>query len=173
MPAPSSDWRWPRPAAPSPRPLRAAIYRVTDPSGAVIHAGKDEFARGLALLRTASRFAMRASSARFRSTRFGDISGPFRLWRITNGAVTTIGEMSAGDVERTQSEDWRMTQPERYTLADDLDISRIVTGLWQVADMERGGTLLDPQVKHPRRCWNMRAPASIASTWRTITAAPK
>ena len=39
-----------------------------------------------------------------------------------------------------------MKQPERYALADDLDISRIVTGLWQVADMERGGTLLDPQI---------------------------
>jgi aryl-alcohol dehydrogenase-like predicted oxidoreductase/enamine deaminase RidA (YjgF/YER057c/UK114 family) len=38
-----------------------------------------------------------------------------------------------------------MTQPERCTVADDLDISRIVTGLWQVADMERGGTPLDPQ----------------------------
>jgi len=36
-------------------------------------------------------------------------------------------------------------QPERCRLADDLEISRIVTGLWQVADMERGGTPLDPQ----------------------------
>jgi aryl-alcohol dehydrogenase-like predicted oxidoreductase/enamine deaminase RidA (YjgF/YER057c/UK114 family) len=36
--------------------------------------------------------------------------------------------------------------PERYRLSDDLDISRIVTGLWQVADMERQGTLLDPQL---------------------------
>jgi aryl-alcohol dehydrogenase-like predicted oxidoreductase/enamine deaminase RidA (YjgF/YER057c/UK114 family) len=36
-------------------------------------------------------------------------------------------------------------RPERYRLADDLEISRIVTGLWQVADMERGGTVLDPQ----------------------------
>jgi aryl-alcohol dehydrogenase-like predicted oxidoreductase/enamine deaminase RidA (YjgF/YER057c/UK114 family) len=36
-------------------------------------------------------------------------------------------------------------QPERYALAQDLEISRVVTGLWQVADMERGGTLLDPQ----------------------------
>ncbi len=33
--------------------------------------------------------------------------------------------------------------PERYSLAADLNISRIVTGLWQVADMERGGTMLD------------------------------
>ena len=34
---------------------------------------------------------------------------------------------------------------QRVTIGSDLDISRIVTGLWQVADMERGGTRLDPQ----------------------------
>jgi aryl-alcohol dehydrogenase-like predicted oxidoreductase/enamine deaminase RidA (YjgF/YER057c/UK114 family) len=38
------------------------------------------------------------------------------------------------------------TAPERYSLAADLNISRIVTGLWQVADMERGGTLLDREM---------------------------
>ncbi len=36
--------------------------------------------------------------------------------------------------------------PTRYRLAADLEISRLVTGLWQVADQERGGTLLDPQI---------------------------
>jgi aryl-alcohol dehydrogenase-like predicted oxidoreductase/enamine deaminase RidA (YjgF/YER057c/UK114 family) len=36
--------------------------------------------------------------------------------------------------------------PERYRLAEDLEISRIVTGLWQVADMERGGAPLDPEL---------------------------
>jgi aryl-alcohol dehydrogenase-like predicted oxidoreductase/enamine deaminase RidA (YjgF/YER057c/UK114 family) len=33
---------------------------------------------------------------------------------------------------------------ERIHLAPDLEISRVITGLWQVADMERGGTPLDP-----------------------------
>ncbi|MEZ5863891.1 MAG: aldo/keto reductase [Geminicoccaceae bacterium] len=38
------------------------------------------------------------------------------------------------------------TRPERYRLAPDLEISRIVTGLWQVADMERqAGRPLDPE----------------------------
>lgn len=36
------------------------------------------------------------------------------------------------------------SRPERSLLAPGLEISRIVTGLWQVADMERGGQLLDP-----------------------------
>jgi aryl-alcohol dehydrogenase-like predicted oxidoreductase/enamine deaminase RidA (YjgF/YER057c/UK114 family) len=35
-------------------------------------------------------------------------------------------------------------RPERTALAPGLEISRIVTGLWQVADMERGGKSLDP-----------------------------
>ena len=33
--------------------------------------------------------------------------------------------------------------PDRIALAPELDIPRIVSGLWQVADMERGGKLLD------------------------------
>jgi len=32
----------------------------------------------------------------------------------------------------------------RHLLADDLEISRILTGLWQVADIEKGGTKIDP-----------------------------
>ncbi len=36
-------------------------------------------------------------------------------------------------------------RPERIELAPGLNIPRMVTGLWQVADQERGGTLLDPQ----------------------------
>lgn len=35
-------------------------------------------------------------------------------------------------------------RPERALLAPGLEIARLVTGLWQVADMERGGVLLDP-----------------------------
>ena len=42
--------------------------------------------------------------------------------------------------------------PDRTDLASGLNISRIVTGLWQVADMERGGKTLDPD----------RAAASLA-----------
>ncbi|SED69780.1 Predicted oxidoreductase [Rhizobiales bacterium GAS188] len=36
--------------------------------------------------------------------------------------------------------------PDRTLLAPGLEISRIVTGLWQVADMERDGQALDPQM---------------------------
>ena len=30
---------------------------------------------------------------------YGDITGPFRLWRIQKGEVTTVGEMSTADVD--------------------------------------------------------------------------
>lgn len=33
---------------------------------------------------------------------------------------------------------------ERYNLADDLSISRVLTGLWQIADIEKDGKSLDP-----------------------------
>src|SRR5581483_7587925 len=36
-----------------------------------------------------------------------------------------------------------MKRPDRIELAPGLEISRVVTGLWQVADMERGGKNLD------------------------------
>ena len=35
-------------------------------------------------------------------------------------------------------------RPERHELAPGLEISRVVTGLWQVADMEREAGPLDP-----------------------------
>jgi aryl-alcohol dehydrogenase-like predicted oxidoreductase/enamine deaminase RidA (YjgF/YER057c/UK114 family) len=35
--------------------------------------------------------------------------------------------------------------PDRIALGENLSISRLVCGLWQVADLEKGGTLLDPE----------------------------
>ena len=37
-----------------------------------------------------------------------------------------------------------MSQIETYQLTPDLKISRAITGLWQIADMEKEGNLLDP-----------------------------
>lgn len=36
------------------------------------------------------------------------------------------------------------TGPEQLKLTDDLKISRVLTGLWQIADMEKEGDLIDP-----------------------------
>jgi branched-chain amino acid transport system substrate-binding protein len=78
--------------------IRAAIFRVTDPQGIAIHAGRDEFSRGLALLREGKAIRYEGVIGPVAFDAFGDISGPFRLWRISGGAVTTIGEISAGEV---------------------------------------------------------------------------
>ena len=31
--------------------------------------------------------------------KYGDITGPFRLWKIVDGKVTTVGEMTKVDVD--------------------------------------------------------------------------
>lgn len=40
-------------------------------------------------------------------------------------------------------------QPDRFTLAPDLHISRLLVGLWQIADMEKSGQTLDPTALAP------------------------
>jgi branched-chain amino acid transport system substrate-binding protein len=78
--------------------IRAAIFKVTDPKGIAIYAGKDEFSRGLALLREGKAIRYQGVIGPVVFDNFGDISGPFRLWRISGGIVTTMGEMGADDV---------------------------------------------------------------------------
>ena len=56
-------------------------------------------------------------------------------------------------------------------LAPGLEISRIVTGLWQVADMERDGAPLDPRTGADALRAYARA-GFDTSTWPTTTAAP-
>ena len=34
---------------------------------------------------------------------YGDIAGPFRLWQIVDGVVTTVGEMSTDDIEAVKA----------------------------------------------------------------------
>jgi len=38
-----------------------------------------------------------------RFDQYGDITGPFRLWRIKDGEVTTVGEMSADVVGKIKA----------------------------------------------------------------------
>jgi branched-chain amino acid transport system substrate-binding protein len=78
--------------------IRAAVYRVTQPGGTVVHAGKEEFSRGLAVLRDGKPIRYEGVIGPVSFDASGDISGPFRLWRIVGGAVTTIGELSADEV---------------------------------------------------------------------------
>ena len=40
----------------------------------------------------------------------------------------------------------RPRRPDRRHLSDNLEICRVLTGLWQVADIEKDGEIIDPEV---------------------------
>jgi ABC-type branched-subunit amino acid transport system substrate-binding protein len=85
-------------ATPDPIAIRDAIFKVTDKSGEVIHAGKADFAKALGLLKDGKPIRYEGVIGPVSFDQYGDITGPFRLWKITDGKVTTVGEMSTDDV---------------------------------------------------------------------------
>ena len=86
-----------------PAAIKAAIPQVTAADGEPIHAGKDEFARALALIGEGKPIRYEGVIGPVGFDQWGDITGPFRLWRIQDGTVTTIGEMSAEEVAKIKA----------------------------------------------------------------------
>jgi branched-chain amino acid transport system substrate-binding protein len=84
--------------------IKDAIRKVLDPNGTVIHAGKDEFAKALQLIEEGKPIKYEGVIGPIQFDEYGDITGPFRLWRIQNGEVTTVGEMSTADVDAIKSQ---------------------------------------------------------------------
>ncbi len=78
--------------------IKAAIPQVVAEGGTPIHAGKDEFAKALQLIKDGKPVKYEGVIGPVSFDQYGDITGPFRLWKITNGEVTTVGEMSADEV---------------------------------------------------------------------------
>src|SRR5262249_27117838 len=83
--------------------IKAAIPEVVAEGGEKIFAGKDEFAKALALIKAGKPIKYEGVIGPVSFDKFGDITGPFRLWRIKDGQVTTVGEMSAADVDKIKS----------------------------------------------------------------------
>ena len=83
--------------------IRDSIRKVTEPGGEVVYASPQGFARALQLIREkkAVRYVGVIGGVQF--DRFGDIVGPFRTWRITNGEVVTVGQMSTDEVQAIQA----------------------------------------------------------------------
>jgi ABC-type branched-subunit amino acid transport system substrate-binding protein len=83
--------------------IRDAIRQVTKPGGEVVHAGPEGFARAMQLIRERKpvRYVGVIGAVEFDAN--GDITGPFRLWRIQNGEVTTTGQISAEEVQGVQA----------------------------------------------------------------------
>ena len=75
------------------------MYKAVDPAGTVIHAGKDEFAKALKLIADGKPIKYEGVIGPVEFDKYGDISGPFRLWQIVDGKVTTVGEMPQADVD--------------------------------------------------------------------------
>ena len=83
--------------------ITAAIRTVLDPNGTVIHAGRDEFAKALALIKDGKPIKYEGVIGPVAFDAYGDITGPFRLWRIQNGEVTTVGTMATADVDKVKA----------------------------------------------------------------------
>lgn len=85
--------------------IRDSIRRVTGPTpGAeVVHAGPEGFKRALQLIKEKKPVRYVGVIGAVEFDKNGDIVGPFRLWRLVNGEVTTVGQMSTEDVQAVQA----------------------------------------------------------------------
>lgn len=84
--------------------LPDALRKAVDPAGEPIHAGKDEFTKALKLIAEGKPIRYEGVIGPIDFDQYGDISGPFRLWQIVDGKVTTIGELTNADVEAAKAE---------------------------------------------------------------------
>ena len=78
--------------------LKDDIYRVVDPKGTAIYAGKEEFAKALGLIKEGKPIRYEGVIGPVSFDQYGDITGPFRLWKIADGKVATDGQLSMEDV---------------------------------------------------------------------------
>jgi ABC-type branched-subunit amino acid transport system substrate-binding protein len=83
--------------------IRDSIRKVTEPGGEVIHAGPQGFARALQLIKEKKPVRYVGVIGAVQFDKNGDIVGPFRTWRISNGEVVTVGQMSMEDVMAVQA----------------------------------------------------------------------
>ncbi|QRM34533.1 ABC transporter substrate-binding protein [Microvirga sp. VF16] len=79
--------------------IRDAIRKVTGSDGEAIHAGPEGFKKALQLIKEGKPVHYEGVIGPVTFDQYGDITGPFRLWRIQNGEVTTIGQMGVDEVD--------------------------------------------------------------------------
>jgi branched-chain amino acid transport system substrate-binding protein len=83
--------------------IKAAMPEVVAEGGTPIHAGKEEFAKALQLIKDGKPVKYEGVIGPVSFDTYGDITGPFRLWKISNGEVTTVGELSAEEVTKIKA----------------------------------------------------------------------
>lgn len=82
-----------------PAKIKDAITKVVDPAGTPIFAGKEEFAKALKLISEGKPIKYEGVIGPVSFDQYGDITGPFRLWKIKDGKVETTGEMTTEQVD--------------------------------------------------------------------------
>jgi branched-chain amino acid transport system substrate-binding protein len=83
--------------------IRDAVRKVTQPGGEVVHAGPAGFTRALELIKQKKPVRYVGVIGPVQFDKYGDIAGPFRTWKIANGEVVTVGQMSTEDVAAIQA----------------------------------------------------------------------
>jgi uncharacterized repeat protein (TIGR04076 family) len=86
-----------------PAAIRDSVRRVLDPKGTVVHAGAAEFRKARGLIKEGKPIRYVGVIGPVQFDRYGDITGPFRMWRIQNGEVKTVGEISAAEVDQLKA----------------------------------------------------------------------
>lgn len=84
--------------------IKAAIPEVVAQGGTPIYAGKAEFEKALKLIKEGKPIRYEGVIGPVNFDKYGDITGPMRLWRIKDGKVTTVGTMSADAVSKLKAE---------------------------------------------------------------------
>jgi ABC-type branched-subunit amino acid transport system substrate-binding protein len=82
-----------------PAKIKDAVSKVVDPAGTPIFAGKEEFAKALKLISEGKPIKYEGVIGPVSFDQYGDITGPFRLWKIKDGKVETTGEMTTEQVD--------------------------------------------------------------------------
>ena len=89
---------------PEPAAIRDGIRKAVDPKGEVVHAGPEEFRKALELIKAGKPVRYVGVIGAVQFDQYGDITGPFRLWKISNGEVVTTGEMSVEQVDAIRAQ---------------------------------------------------------------------
>jgi len=83
--------------------IRDSIRKVTAVDGEVVYAGPEGFARAMELIKQKKPLRYVGVIGPVQFDKNGDIAGPFRTWKIANGEVVTVGQMSSEDVQAIQA----------------------------------------------------------------------
>lgn len=83
----------------TPAVIRDSIRSVLDKKGTVVYAGPDQLKQALLLIGQHQPIRYVGVIGAVQFDKYGDITGPFRLWRIQNGLMTATGEVSRQKVD--------------------------------------------------------------------------